>query len=156
MATTTSAFPKIQKVDQNTDTAKLLLDFVTNFSWEEVKEPTLRVLNNWEFEEWETPFVAMINGHIVGMATLMKSDYYPLPEVYPWVSTLFVSEEYRGRRISRKLIDFANGYAKDLGFDRTYIPTEHIGLYEKYGYRYIRDIVNYGGDTDRLYAKELR
>ena len=156
MATTTSAFPKIQKVDQNTDTAKLLLDFVTNFSWEEVKEHTLRVLNNWEFEEWETPFVAMINGHIVGMATLMKSDYYPLPEVYPWVSTLFVSEEYRGRRISRKLIDFANGYAKDLGFDRTYIPTEHIGLYEKYGYRYIRDIVNYGGDTDRLYAKELR
>ena len=155
MATTTSAFPKIQKVDQNTDTAKLLLDFVTNFSWEEVKEHTLRVLNNWEFEEWETPFVAMINGHIVGMATLMKSDYYPLPEVYPWVSTLFVSEAYRGHRISKKLIDFANAYAKDLGFDKTYIPSEHIGLYEKYGYSYVKDIVNYGGGTDRLYAKEL-
>ena len=59
-------------------------------------------------------------------------------------------------RISEKLLDFANEYAKDLGFDKTYTPSEHIGLYEKYGYTYIKDIVNYGGDTDRLHAKELR
>jgi GNAT superfamily N-acetyltransferase len=79
-----------------------------------------------------------------------------LPEIYPWISTLFVSEEYRGHRISEKLIAFANLYAKDLGFDKTYIPSEHIGLYEKYGYTYIEDIVNYGGGTDRLYAKKLK
>ena len=42
-----------------------------------------------------------------------------------------------------------------MGFDKTYIPSEHVGLYEKYGYTYIKDIVNYGGGTDRLYAKEL-
>lgn len=33
--------------------------------------------------------------------------------------------------------------------------TEHIGLYEKYGYRYLKDIVNYGNGKDRLYVKEL-
>ena len=48
-----------------------------------------------------------------------------------------------GYRISEKLIDFANDYAKENGFDRTYIPSVHIGLYEKYGYRYLKDIVNY-------------
>jgi len=53
------------------------------------------------------------------------------------------------------LIDYANDYARELGFDKTYIPSEHIGLYEKYGYRYLKDIVNYGGDTDRLYVKEI-
>ena len=90
------------------------------------------------------------------MVTIMKSNYYPLPEIYPWISTLFVSEEYRGRRISGKLVDFANEYAKQHGFDRTYIPSEHIDLYEKYGYSYLRDIVNYGGGTDRLYVRELR
>ena len=156
MTETMNELLEIQKVDKDTELMNLLLDFVTNFSWEEVKEHTLRVIRNWEFEEWETPFAAMINGRIVGMATIMKSDYYPLPEIYPWVSTLFVSEAYRGQRISGKLIDFANAYAKECGFDRTYIPTEHIGLYEKYGYCYMRDIVNYGGDTDRLYAKDLR
>ena len=146
----------IQKVDRGTETALALLEFVKNFSWEAVKEHTMRVIRNWEFEAWETPFVAMTDGRIVGMVTIMKTDYYPLPEIYPWISTLFVSEKYRGRRISEKLIGFANLYAKDLGFDKTYIPSEHVGLYEKYGYHYIKDIVNYGGDTDRLYAKELR
>ncbi len=147
---------EIQKVDKNTYLADDLLNFVENFSWLDVKEHTVKVIQNWEFEDWETPFVAMVNGQIVGMVTIMKSDYYPLPEVFPWISTLFVSERFRGNRISGKLIDFANEYAKDIGFNRTYIPTGHIGLYEKYGYCYIKDIVNYGGDTDRLYAKELR
>ena len=97
----------IKKVDKGTKTAAELLEFVKNFSWDEVKEHTSRVVENWEFEEWETPLVAMSDGCIVGMVTVMKSDYYPLPEIYPWVSTLFVSEEYRGHRISEKLIDFA-------------------------------------------------
>ena len=146
----------IQKVEKRTETAMALLEFVESFSWLDVKEHTVRVIQNWEFEDWETPFVAIADGRIVGMVTIMKTDYYPLPEIYPWISTLFVSEEYRGNRISGKLIEFANSYAQDLGFDKTYIPSAHIGLYEKYGYHYIKDIVNYGGDTDRLYAKELR
>ena len=145
----------LQKVDKGTPLANDLLNFVKNFSWLDVKEHTVRMLENWEFEEWETPFAAILNGQIIGMATIMKSDYYPLPEIFPWISTLFVSENHRGNRISEKLIDFANQYAKNIGFDKTYIPTEYIGLYEKYGYRYVKDIVNYGNGIDRLYEKEL-
>ena len=66
-----------------------------------------------------------------------------------------MSEKYRGNRISGKLIEFANQYAKSIGFNNTYIPTEHIGLYEKFGYHYVKDIVNYGNGIDRLYVKEL-
>ena len=146
---------EFQKVNKNTSLVDDLLNFVENFSWYEVKDHTIRVIKNWEFQEWESPFVAMVNGKIVGMVTIMKSDYYPLPEIFPWISTLFVSEGYRGNRISGKLIDFANQYAKDIGFSRTYIPTEYIGLYEKYGYCYVKDIVNYGNGIDRLYVKEL-
>lgn len=154
--TEVNASIELRKVDRGTEMAEALLRFVENFSWDEVKEHTVRVIKNWEFEGWETPFVALADGCIAGMVTIMKSDYYPLPEIYPWISTLFVSEEYRGRRISGKLVDFANEYAKQHGFDRTYIPSEHIGLYEKYGYSYLRDIVNYGGGTDRLYVRESR
>lgn len=146
----------LQKVDKATPLADDLLVFVENFSWLDVKEHTVRMLKNWEFEEWETPFVAIMDGQIVGMVTIMKSDYYPLPEIFPWISTLFVSENYRGNRISGKLIDFANQYAKEIGFAHTYIPTEHIGLYEKYGYHYVKEIVNYGNGIDRLYVKELK
>ena len=146
---------QIRKVDKNSELMGRLLDYVEHFSWTEVKEHTLRVISLWEFDEWETPFVATVNGCIVGMGTIMKSDYYPLPEIYPWISTLFVSEEYRGNGICGKIIDFANAYAREIGFDKTYIPTEYVGLYERYGYHYVRDIVNYGGGVDRLYVKEL-
>ncbi|MBQ7868299.1 MAG: GNAT family N-acetyltransferase [Clostridia bacterium] len=146
---------QIRKVDRGSELAAQLAAFIADFSWTEVKEHVLKLVQDWQFEDWETPFTAIADGKIVGMATLMKTDYYPLPEICPWVSTLFVSEAYRGGRISQKLIDSANAYARTIGFDRTYIPTDHVGLYEKYGYHYVRDIVNYGGGTDRLYVKEM-
>lgn len=147
---------EIRKVEKGTELAEKLIQFVKNFSWEEVKEHTLKILQDWDFTDWETMFVALAEDNIVGMASIMKTDYYPLPEVYPWVSSIFVREEYRGYRISGKLIDFANEYAKEQGFARTYIPSEHVGLYEKFGYQYVKDIVNYGNGTDRLYVKELK
>ena len=147
---------EIQKVDKGTVLADSLLHFVENFSWQDVKEHTVKVIENWEFTDWETPFAVLVNEQIIGMATIMKSDYYPLPKIFPWISTVFVSEEYRGNRISEKLIDFVNQYAKNIGFDKTYIPTEYIGLYEKYGYQYVKDIVNYRNGVDRLYVKELK
>lgn len=147
---------KIEKVDKGTVLADELICFVENFSWEDVKEHMLGELRAWTFTDWETPFAATVNNKIVGIAFIRKEDYYPLPEIYPWVSGVFVSESYRGHRISEKLIDFANEYAKQYGFDKTYIPSIHTGLYEKYGYYYLMDIVNYGNETDRLYIKELK
>lgn len=147
---------EIKKVDKGTDLADKLICFVESFSWEDVKNHMLALLREWAFTDWETILVAIADGRIVGMTTIMKTDYYPLPEIYPWISSVFVTEDYRGHRISEKLIDFANEYAREIGFERTYIPTEIIGLYEKYGYCYIKDIVNYGKGVDRLYVKELR
>lgn len=145
----------VVKVDKGTELAAKLLDFVEHFSWEELRAHTAKRIRDWEFRGWETPFAALAGERIVGMATISETDYYPLPELFPWISTVFVSEAYRGRRISERLIDCANQYARGLGFTRSYIPTSHVGLYEKYGYQYLRDIVNYGGGVDRLYGKEL-
>jgi len=143
------------QVEQGTELAKELLSFVEGCSWEEVKEHVSQVIREWQLTDWETMFVAVMDGKIVGMTSLLKEDYYPLPEIFPWVSCVFVEKEYRGERISEKLIAKANEYAKTLGFTKTYIPTEFSGFYEKYGYTYVKDIVNYGGGTDRLYVKEL-
>lgn len=100
-------------------------------------------------------FAALADGKIVGMASVMKTDYYPLPEIYPWVSCVFVSEDYRGQRVSEELIDYANQYLKEKGFGWSYIPTSFLGPYEHYGYTYLKDIVNYGGGTDHLFVKKI-
>lgn len=146
---------KILKVEKDTDIAKELLDFIKNCSWLEIKEHLALMVENWGFTEWETIFVATVNGKIVGMCSIMKTDYYPLPELYPWISSVYLREDFRGNRISEKLIEFANHYAKEIGFYETYIPTEFEGLYEKYGYQFIKEITNYGGGIDRLLVKEI-
>ena len=68
-----------------------------------------------------------------------------------------MEEEYRGHRISEKLISFANEYAKQIGFDKTYIPSEHIGLYEKFGWQFVEEVRTFRDDSpiERLYRLEL-
>ncbi|MBQ0000940.1 MAG: GNAT family N-acetyltransferase [Clostridiales bacterium] len=146
----------IQKVDAGTELNDELLTFIENCSWDEVKAHLTEVIRSNALTDWETFFVARVNGKIVGIVSVMKEDYYPLPEVSPWVSSVFVSEEYRGHRISGKLIAYANDYLARLGFAQSYIPSEHVGLYEKYGYHYVSDITNYGGGIDHLYEKYIK
>ena len=145
----------VVKVEKDTPFAQGFLHFVENCSWTEVRDHIAGLIREWKFTDWETMFAAVKDGRIVGMASVLKTDYYPLPEIFPWVSCVFVEKPYRGQRISEKLIDAANRYAKEQGFKKTYIPTEHKDLYERYGYTYVKDIVNYGGGTDRLYVKNL-
>lgn len=146
----------IVKVDKDTPFAKEFLHFVENCTWTEVREHIAGLVREWKFTDWETMFAAVKDGKIIGMASVLKEDYYPLPDIFPWVSCVFVEKPYRGQRFSEKLIEKANAYAKEQGFTKTYIPTEFTGLYERYGYRYLKDIVNYGGGTDRLYVKDLQ
>ena len=153
--TKTKEAVSVEKVEVDTPRAEELLRFIEDCSWEEAKDHLAELIRSWNFAGDEAVFAAVADGRIVGMATFLMTDYYPLPEVYPWVSSVFVDEAYRGRRISGLLIGRANAHAGSLGYGRTYIPSSFFGLYEKYGYRYLRDIVNYGGGTDHLFVKEL-
>ena len=146
---------EIVKVEKDTAFAKGFLHFVENCSWMEVRDHIAELICEWTFRDWEAMFAAVVNDQIVGMTSILKTDYYPMPEICPWVSCVFVEKDSRGKRISEKLIAAANEYAKGQGFEKTYIPTEFTGFYEKYGYTHVKDIVNYGGGTDRLYVKEL-
>lgn len=147
---------EIVKVEKDTELASMLLRFVENCSWQETKEHIAQMIRSWVFTDWETMFAAVSGDKIVGMTSVMKTDYYPLPEIFPWISCVFVDDAYRGHRISERLISYAERYLAGLGFEKSYIPSSHTGLYEKYGYRCIGEIVNYGGGTDHLFVKELK
>ena len=145
----------IERVERDTARAEELLCFVEGCSWLGVRDHIAQMIRDWAFTDWEGMFAAIADGRIVGMASVMKTDYYPLPDIYPWVSCIFVDEAYRGRRLSGELIACANRYLLAQGFRRSYIPSEFTGLYERYGYRFVKDIVNYGGGVDHLFIKEF-
>lgn len=145
----------IEKVEKDSIERGKLLEFINLSAWVEVKDHMMEVVKRWPFTDWEGMFVAKCEGRIVGMAMASKTDYYPLPEIYPWVTSIYVDESYRGRGIAGKLINHISDYLKNYGFNKSYIPSEYFGLYEKYGYKYLKDITNYGGGIDHLFVKEI-
>lgn len=128
--------------------------FAENCSWIAGKH-FAEMLRENRFSDWEAAFAAVEDGKIVGYCTFLKTDYYPENRYWPWISSMFVTEKARGRRISHRLIEAAEQYALSVGFRRVYIPSEMDGFYEKCGYAKIDELVNYGGDTDAVFMKEI-
>lgn len=83
---------------------------------------------------WQRVFVALIDDQVVGYCTLAKTDCIPDVPYTPYIGYVFVDEAQRGKRLSQQLINSALAYAKGLGFDKVYLVSDHINLYEKYGF----------------------
>jgi len=93
-----------------------------------------KTMKNQGFSDWERVFVALLDNNIVGYCTLSKKDCIPNVTYTPYISFLFVDEQFRGKRISEKLCVHVAKYAKTVGFKNIYLVSDHVNLYEKYGF----------------------
>ena len=81
------------------------------------------------------------------------------PDIYPWLANLYVDEEYRNKGVARILLERVNEIAKtSVNFDELYLFTNHIGLYEKFGWKYISELDIYTKDPriQRLYKLDIK
>ena len=124
---------KIKMLTYNDPLWEKTADYAENCSWKAGYKLSELMRNNG-FSDWERVFVVLIDGNIAGYCTLSKNDCIPNVEYTPYVGFIFVGEPYRGNRISEKLCLTAIEYAKSIGFDRVYLVSDHINLYDKYGF----------------------
>lgn len=130
------------------------IEFAEGCSWIAGKHFAGMLREN-RFSDWEAAFAAVEDGRVVGYCTFLKEDYYPENRYWPWISSVFVDEAARGQRVSHRMVDAAVAYARSRGFSKVYIPSDMEGFYEKCGFHLIDRMVNYGGDTDTIYMKEI-
>ena len=123
----------VMRLVQGTALWQELICYAQSCSWEAGKH-LAHIMRDSQFRDWESVFAALDGGRIAGFCTLLNTDFYPDNRYSPWISTIFVGEEYRGRRISRRMIEAAIDYARSQGFARVYIPSNITGLYEKYSF----------------------
>lgn len=107
------------------------------------------------FSEWERVAVLLDNGQICGYCTIIKEEAIPDMPYTPFVGTLFVEENYRGRRLGERLILTSMEYLCSIGFDRAYLITDHENLYEKYGFRVIDRRMAPWGREEKVYVREM-
>ena len=95
--------------------------------------PILAQKMQWnDFSDWERVFLATENDKIIWFCTFTKEDWIPDCDYSPFVWFMFVDENYRWERISEKMINAVEKYAKTLNFKKLYIVSDHKVLYEQY------------------------
>lgn len=92
---------------------------------------------------------------VAGFLTLTRQDCIDDESLYPWVGFVYTFPEYRGNRYAGKLLAHAEAEARKRGYEKVYIATDHIGLYEKYGFTYLENRVDVYGEDSRIYIKNL-
>ena len=90
---------------------------------------------------------------LVSFCTLTEMDDVQPTELKPWVGFLYTFPERRGHRYAGVLLDEALRRAAQKGAEYVYISTNHVGLYEKYGFEYYGTQKDVWGEDTKIYRK---
>jgi len=116
-----------------------LADFADACSWPAGPVMAKQMRAN-AFLEWERVFAAVEDGRFAGFCNFTAHDCLPDEPYTPYIGYVFVDEAFRGQRISEQMIQAVLAYAKTLGHDKVYLVSDHVGLYEKYGFVKIDEV----------------
>lgn len=104
------------------------------------------------FQPWERVIIALDGEQIAGFCTLTEKDELPDDAPFsPFIGFVFVDAQYRGNRLSERMIRSALGYAKETGCQAVYIVSGEQGLYEKYGFEKVGDFETIYGTAEQLF-----
>ncbi len=92
---------------------------------------------------------------LVSFCTLAKYDDVQPTELTPWSGWIYTFPAYRGRRLAGKLLEYAENLARRDGAVALHISTNHDGLYEKYGYEFLKYEKDVEGEDTKVYIKRL-
>lgn len=101
-----------------------------------------------------TVYLLTDGDELVSFLTLAERDCVEVP-YGPWIGFVHTAPAYRGHRHIGKLIDHACAAAKEHGAAKVYLCTDHVGLYEKYGFAYLENRVSIYGEDSRIYVREV-
>lgn len=93
--------------------------------------------------------------NLISFCTLAKMDDVQPTDLTPWIGWIYTFPAYRGKRLAGRLIEHAEALAKQDGATHAHISTNHVGLYEKYGYEFLITAKDVEGEDTRVYRKKL-
>ena len=91
---------------------------------------------------------------LISFCTLAEKDEIQDTEFTPWIGFVYTFPEHRGHRCFGILLEEAKRLAREAGFEKIYLSTDHVGLYEKYGFEYAGTAVTVYGDRTRCYIAD--
>lgn len=100
-------------------------------------------------------YLLVEDDRIIGCAGLVTNDFNSRMDLYPWLAALYIEEDCRGDNLGKLLIDRAANDAESFGFKALHLCTDHIGYYEKFGFRHSGYCYHPWGEKSRIYRLDL-
>ena len=117
------------------------------------------LLNKGTFYEtlggWGDLYLLMDGEKLVSFATFTGQDSVRDESLTPWIGFVYTVPEYRTHRYAGPVLVHAEAQAARRGYSKIYIATDHVGLYEKYGYSYQENRIDCWGSDQRVLYKNL-
>lgn len=103
-----------------------------------------------------TRVLMLVEGdELISFCTLAKMDDIQPTDLTPWIGWIYTFPQHRGKRLAGNLLSHAESLAKEEGAKHTHISTNHVGLYEKYGYEFLCTMKDVEDEDSRVYRKSL-
>lgn len=93
---------------------------------------------------------------LASFCTFAEHDEIPDDSMKPWIGFVYTFPEFRGNRCSGKLCEYAAEMAKKAGYKTVYVSSEEKGLYEKYGFTFLDNMMSQHGYTTQVFKRNLK
>ena len=144
-------------------TVQEYLDEVARLYWKEWSEKKgdtvegVRYRTEHCLEEDGIPqtYIALYESELVGIVSLWRNDLCARQDLYPWMAGLYVKEGYRNLGIGVFLQNKIIEVARNLGYQKLYLITEHENYYEKNHWKYLERAPLGDGEMTRIYVYDI-
>ena len=100
-------------------------------------------------------FVALLDDKPVGTVGLWRCDLISRQDLYPWLAALYIDESQRGCGFGGQLQHHVEAFSRRTGFRELYLYATFANYYERFGWQYIGDGLDYPDQPVRLYRKDI-
>lgn len=100
-------------------------------------------------------FIAVEDGKLLATVGLWRCDLISRQDLYPWMAALYVAPEARGKGLAGKLQQHVIEYARTLGYCELFLYSACRDFYERFGWQYIGEGLDYPATAVSLYRYDL-
>lgn len=100
-------------------------------------------------------FIALEDERLVGTVGLWRCDLITRQDLFPWLAALYVDDAARGKGLAGQLQQHVISCAAQAGYETLHLWSACRDFYERYGWQYMGDALEYPDKTVHLYRYSL-
>ncbi|QKJ88517.1 GNAT family N-acetyltransferase [Paramixta manurensis] len=100
-------------------------------------------------------FVALVGERAVATVGAWRCDLISRQDLFPWLAALYIDNPWRGQGLSEALQQHVMSWCRARGYRQLHLWATFADYYERFGWRYIGEALEYPDKPVRVYHRSL-